>query len=194
LYELVRGEWLGLQSQELSLGGNNGESTPTDLGYKLTAFDGSSVCSVDKDPWPTKHDNSLSALGASEMIRRIALHREIDSSLRFPGNTWADIQNELYGAEKSVFFPGQLWGGMTADPSIFLQSALDMTVCNNFSTMFSLASDFSCVRLKTVEADANGQWRIFSKLGNGYSTDRYKGEIINNAYACLPKYVVMCFF
>lgn len=34
----------------------------------------------------------------------------------------------------------------------------------------------------------NDQWRIFSKLGDGWSTSRYRGEIVNNAYACLPRY------
>lgn len=32
------------------------------------------------------------------------------------------------------------------------------------------------------------QWRIFSKLGAGWSTSRYRGEIVGNAYACIPQY------
>jgi hypothetical protein len=51
-----------------------------------------SVCNADKDPWPTVHDNSLSALGAAELTRRIVMHREIASSQQFPGSTWADVQ------------------------------------------------------------------------------------------------------
>jgi len=62
-------------------------------------------------------------------------------------------------------FPGQRWGGMSADPAIFSQSALDMTA---------------------VENDSDGEWRIFSKRGNGYSTSRLVGEIVTNAYLCLP--------
>ena len=45
--------------------------------------------------WPVPvqvYDNSLSALAAAELTRRIALHREVDPSLRFPGATWRDIQ------------------------------------------------------------------------------------------------------
>ena len=33
-------------------------------------------------------------------------------------------------------------------------------------------------------------FRIFSKLGDGYSTSRNRGEIVNNAYVCLPGYEV----
>ena len=37
-----------------------------------------------------------------------------------------------------------------------------------------------------VEAESQGAFRIFSKLGAGWSTSRYVGEIVSNAYACLP--------
>lgn len=43
--------------------------------------------------------------------------------------------------------------------------------------------------MKKVEADSQGRWRIFSKLGNGEATRPtlgYVGEIANVAYACLP--------
>jgi hypothetical protein len=101
------------------------------------------------------------------MTRRIALHRELPAALRFPGALWADMQTILLGAANSTLFPGQTWGGMSADTSIFVQNAL---AAANF--------DF--------EAAAPGQWRIFSKLGAGYSTSRNRGEIVSNAYACLP--------
>lgn len=32
------------------------------------------------------------------------------------------------------------------------------------------------------------KWRIFSKLGAGWSTSRLKGEIVSNVYACVPIY------
>jgi hypothetical protein len=73
-----------------------------------------------------------------------------------------------YGADigESALFPSVQWGGMTADTSIYLQSALNMS---------------------SVQLDASGQWRIFSKLGAGYSSSRLVGEITNNGYACLPR-------
>jgi hypothetical protein len=40
--------------------------------------------------------------------------------------------------------------------------------------------------MKDVEEKSKGAWRIFSKLGAGYSSSRNVGEIMNNAYACLP--------
>lgn len=54
---------------------------------------------------------------------------------------------------------------MTADTSIFLQSSLNLT---------------------WIDEVSNGNWRIFSKMGCGWSTSRYVGEIIDTAYACLP--------
>jgi hypothetical protein len=49
-------------------------------------------CQADKDPWPVVYSNSLSALSAAELVRRIALHRELPQALQFPGATWDDIQ------------------------------------------------------------------------------------------------------
>ncbi len=49
-----------------------------------------------------------------------------------------------YGKEHSVLFPDVEWGGMTADTSIFVQSALDIS---------------------QIQQQSQGQWRIFSKLG-----------------------------
>eukprot|EP01038_Epipyxis_sp_PR26KG_P011421 gene11421-15305_t len=56
---------------------------------------------------------------------------------------------------------------MTADTAIFLQTALQKYAKNVFQ---------------------GNDWRIFSKLGAGYSTSRYRGEIVTNAYTCLPRY------
>ena len=37
-----------------------------------------------------------------------------------------------------------------------------------------------------VEKNAKGQWRIFSKLGFGYSDERKQFELALNGYTCLP--------
>ncbi len=37
-----------------------------------------------------------------------------------------------------------------------------------------------------MEELSQGRWRIHSKLGAGYSNDRNAGEIVTNAYVCLP--------
>ena len=159
--------WLlgeGSLASAQTLGGNYGEATPSDLGYTLTASSGE-VCAVDKDPWPKVYTNTISALTAAELTRRIAQFRDIPEDIRFPGMQWEDAQAILYGAETSGLFPGLQWGGMSTDPTVFLQSALNMT---------------------QVEEQSAGQFRIFSKLGCGWSTSRYVGEIVSNAYACLP--------
>lgn len=170
LHDLVSSSWPALPpglGAGLTLGGNYGEATPADLSLTLTTANGAAQCSAAKDPWPTTYANSLSALAAAEMTRRIVQHREVSSELRFPGADWKDIRDELYGPAESLLFPGLRWGGMSADTAVYLQSSLNMT---------------------DVELAASGRWRIFSKLGAGYSTSRSKGEIVSNAYACLPRF------
>jgi hypothetical protein len=53
---------------------------------------GSASCDANKDPWPVVYPNSLSALSAAELVRRIAQHRELPQALQFPGAEWKDIQ------------------------------------------------------------------------------------------------------
>lgn len=164
--------WLGAPSIQ-TLGGNYGEATPSDLGFIVHNSESDvNGCAADKDPWPTVYSNTISALTATEMTRRIIQHRELPSSMQFPNVTWEDMREIMYGAETSALFPGQTWGGMTADTGIFLQSAAKIQDI--------LANDEAVKKA--------GQWRIFSKLGAGYSTSRNVGEIVTNAYGCLPSY------
>jgi hypothetical protein len=160
LAELVSGSWLNRPRE--SLGGNYGQATPADLGFTFTNGD---TCQAEKDPWPVKYENTYSALSAAEMVRRIVMHREIPEHARFPSAQWSDMQTVMYGAEYSALFPGLQWGGMSADTAVFVQSAVD---------------------IDKIEAESKGQWRIFSKMGCGYSSSRNVGEIVTNGYACFP--------
>lgn len=62
--------------------------------------------------------------------------------------SYLSLQTILYGAEASTLFPGQVWGGMSADIAIFTQAALDLPAL-----------------LQQWDPSARSQWRIFSKLG-----------------------------
>jgi hypothetical protein len=164
LNDLIKSDWIGVYSNE-SLGGNYGEISPSDISYTLNQVD-SAACNADKDPWPIIYSNTISSLTAAELTRRIALHSLIKPNMRFPGLLDSDAKSILNGEHESLYFPGQVNGGMSCDTSIFVQSSLDMI---------------------KIDADSQGQWQIFSKLGNGYSSTRSKGEIVNNAYVCLPQ-------
>jgi hypothetical protein len=146
----------------------------------MTCSDGTQ-CALQKES-PPVYPNSLSMLSAAEMTRRIALYRDLDPALTFPDSKWEDMQEILYArpslpppsssslsrygaGDHTTLFPEVQWGGMTACTSIFVQAALNMT---------------------QTELEASGQWRIFSKLGAGYSSSRGRGEVMNNAYTCLP--------
>jgi len=41
--------------------------------------------------------------------------------------------------------------------------------------------------MNRVESESQGHWRIFSKVGDGYSSSRNVGEAVLNGYACLPQ-------
>ncbi len=58
--------------------------------------------------------------------------------------------------------------------AIFLQDALD-----------------SLLSLDKLDAATDGQWRIFSKLGYGYSRTRDVIEMLNTGYVCLPSVAAM---
>lgn len=81
LHDLVTGDWLSSPARDgrENLGGNYGENTPSDLAFELTSIDGTTTCNVDKDPWPEVYPNSLAALSAAEMTRRIAAHETVGS-------------------------------------------------------------------------------------------------------------------
>jgi len=72
----------------------DGEATPSDLTYKVSASSPtvSDTCTAAKDPWPKVYDNTISSLTAAELARRIAQYREMPLSMRYPGTEWADIK------------------------------------------------------------------------------------------------------
>lgn len=94
LHDLVNeGSWLGNYGTGIvlhvhfscnllagdSLGGNYGESTPSDLGFTLTSpnEESQNICKADKDPWPAIYDNALTALTEVEMTRRVAMFKDV---------------------------------------------------------------------------------------------------------------------
>ena len=112
------------------------------------------------------------------------------------GMQWRDVQNILYGEEKSLLFPGLQVGGMIVDPAIFLQSSIQKLYphafdrCNNATTT-AVYDDAVVVDDNDDDDDDLPSWRIFSKLGAGWSTSRSRGEILSTAYACLSPDMVI---
>jgi hypothetical protein len=103
----------------------------------------------------------------------------------------------------SVLFgpAGVDFGGLTADPAIFLQSALDESLASSPSSSSSEAagsgrggSDSNGGGgnggggMAAMDAATGGRWRIFSKLGAGYSSSRSVGEIVTAGYGCVPAF------
>lgn len=197
-------------AQPQSLGGNYGEPTPAYLGFtaevsasgasasgtsasdvnasarglggELSGGLGGGTCAATVDPaGDGPYSNSLTALALAEAHRRLALHREVDLPLAFPNATWADAAELLYGAEASVLFPGTLWGGLTADPAIFVQAGLE-------KALEAVGLSGAGGALAAMDTATGGLWRVHSKLGAGYSTSRKVGEIVTAGYGCVPSW------
>jgi hypothetical protein len=127
---------------------------PKDLGVDSATFSGENegavisgvslpdTCTLKLDHSAPVGNNSLSSIAAAHLLMRLVLHRELPLSARFPLLQWSDIQELLYGAgERSRLFPGELWGGMSADTgaihSISYQNQfilLSYTFCSHFSS------------------------------------------------------------
>ena len=127
---------------------------PKDLGVDSSTFSGENegavisgvalpdTCTLNLDHSPHLGNNSLSSIAAAQLLMRLVLHRELPITARFPLLQWSDIQELLYGAgERSRLFPGEEWGGMSADtgalrnsmPKTFLVESHSL-VCSHFSS------------------------------------------------------------
>ena len=99
-------------------------------------------------------ENQLSTYTIAEFLKRLVMHRE-NPRYAMPHLQWPDVQTLLYGSANSVLFEDEQPQGMESDPTVYLQNAIDTAA---------------------IERAAQGQWRIFSKLGFGYSRG---GEFVN---------------
>ena len=154
--------WLNRTGE--SIGANYGNPPPTDLTFNFT---NPGPCNITPDSADNgDNSNTLSALTAAELVKRIALVREApDEAL--PNTTWADTKQLFYGAgaTASRLFPGRVWGGMSANDADSLRLGVNIT---------------------DMESRSRGRYRTFSKDGAGYSFIRLAGELLFNGYACYP--------
>ena len=152
------------------------------------------TCTIKLDHAAPVGNNSLSSLAAAQLMMRLVLHRELPLGARFPLLQWSDIQELLYGAGvRSRLFPGQLWGGLSADTGGFHSFTLNAAAVHSpsFAAVFLQDAVDSLLSLDNIDAASDGQWRIFSKLGYGYSHTRGVIEMLNTGYVCLPSIAAM---
>lgn len=184
---------------------------PKDLGVDTSTFSGENegavisgvalpdTCTLNLDHTTPVGNNSLSSIAAAQLLMRLVLHREMPLAARFPLLQWSDIQELLYGAgERSRLFPGQLWGGMSADTGAFHSFQFrDVFICHLskahpiFAAIFLQDALSSLLSVDNIDAASDGQWRIFSKLGYGFSHTRSVIEMLNTGYVCLPSIAAM---
>lgn len=154
--QLIHSRWLGRPDTEV-YGANYG-AKPPELGFSFTRDE--DVVDVTQDLGWIK-GNKLSTFTLAEALKRLVMYRE-NPETRLEFSTWEDIQTLLYGAKNSIWYDDLTPQGMESDTSVYLQEAVDITA---------------------LDAQTQGQWRIFSKLGLGFTRG---GEIVHTDYGCLP--------
>jgi hypothetical protein len=148
--ELVS-EWIGSSASEFRGGYGVGPA------YRYPTFSTSDASEQVWNAGERGGSKVMTPLAQAEFLKRLVMHRE-DKATRVPGfrsegdhqTYWQDLEILFYGQ------PGWNWGGMQDDTAIYVESAVDL------------------------DQLADGEWRIFSKLGYG------KNEFVYTAYACLP--------
>ncbi|MAD61452.1 MAG: hypothetical protein CMH49_08085 [Myxococcales bacterium] len=157
--QILHGRWLNRPMNE-KYGANYGAKSEA-IGFEFK----NSTDEVQIKPqlgWlPT---NELSTLTLAEALKRVVMYRE-NPETHLEYSTWEDMKVLLYGAEESMWYDKQTPQGMESDTAVYMQNALD---------------------IHAMETASQGQWRIFSKLGLGFSRG---GEFAHTDYACFPSFV-----
>lgn len=151
--DLIHDLWLKRPASE-TFGGNYGQPEPS-LDYTFEEPDGDAVTITPDTTFG--YANHLASFTTAEALKRLVLHRE-EADQRLPGIQWSDLRVLLFGAEGSAKYG--LWGGMSQDTAIYLQTGHDI--------------DY-------IEQRSHGQWTLFSKLGLGT-----QGQFLDVGYACFP--------
>ena len=154
--QLLHQRWLNRPEEEV-YGANYGAGAP-ELGFNFNLNE--QKVEITQDQGWIK-GNLLSTFSLAEALKRVVMYRE-NPETQLEYSTWEDIQVLLYGASNSIWYDSKTPQGMESDPSVYMQEAVD---------------------IDQIEANTQGQWRIFSKLGLGFARG---GEIVHTDYACLP--------
>ncbi|MFN8614076.1 MAG: hypothetical protein U0931_41475 [Vulcanimicrobiota bacterium] len=138
------------------------------FGGDFRAADGSAH-HLELDSAAPLHSNMLHTMTSAEILKRLVMFRE-NPETRFDHVLWEDIQVLLYGAPASLWYPDpNRLHGMCADTATYIQQAFyELPIGND--------------QFPTVAERANGEWRIFSKMG--FDT----GHFVHTGYACFPVY------
>ena len=156
LDRFIHEDWLGRPNTE-TLGGNYGHPAAK-IGTSFNDTDASLEVPGEETRGPNNH---LSTYTIAEFLKRLVMHRE-DPELAMPYLRWPDVETLLYGAEDSKLYGPEDPQGMESDTAVYLQNAVDAA---------------------SLDGSTQGRWRVFSKLGFGYSRG---GEFVNAGYACIP--------
>src|SRR5262249_3401263 len=139
---------------------------------------GTETAAAPTDGTHTDEDNKMmTPLAQAEWLKRLAMH-EKDKNTAMPNLLNEDIETLFYGTETvSTTNKARLpQSGMGAGISRYVVQGL----VNNH--------DAALADLQKMMNDLGGEnWRVFQKLGSGYSTKRSREEILVLSNVCLPK-------
>jgi hypothetical protein len=156
--QILHQRWLNRPETEV-FGANYGAKS-ANLGFTFSGEAGEVKINPDQG-WIKS--NKLSTLTLAEALKRVVLYRE-NPATNLELSNWTDIKVLLYGAQRSIWYDELTPQGMEGDISIYMQESVD---------------------IHELERKTQGQWRIFSKLGLGFSRG---GELVHTDYACFPSF------
>lgn len=121
-------------------------------------------------------------LAQAEWLKRLAAH-ERDTGTRHPGLLSSDIHTLFYGSGHSD--SERPVGGMMQGIGTMLHTALAAAISGEQPPAPAERNAWA----KTILDEAtDGQWRVFQKIGWGYSGTRTADEAVSLAHVCLPGY------
>ena len=114
-------------------------------------------------------------------MKRLTQH-ETDSATALGKLLPADVKTLFYGNPTKN---GEM-GGMLAGESVFMARGLMNGAKVGQPGKHGGAGNAAAKAL--FDSKTTGNWRIFHKLGDGFSDSRGRSEIMMATYACLPEY------
>lgn len=127
----------------------------------------------------------MSALAQAEWLKRLTQY-ETEPGSRMPG-----FNGTMDAEDVRALFYGNLnrtneIGGMLAGESVYMIQGLlpGMPV----GTAEEFNGQNNALAKGILDKATDGKWRIYHKLGAGYSDSRGVGEVVMAAYACLPQF------
>lgn len=131
----------------------------------------------------------MTTLALAEWLKRLVVN-ELEPSTALNTLNGYDLSMLFYGGKN---LGGEVKGkdnnyGMSAGVSRLLPLAIAHNIAPNMASNMVLLADEGKTVTRILDAATQGQWRVFQKVGWGYSGTRTAGEMVYLAHVSLPHF------